>query len=61
MRYAMIRNGLVENIVEWDGVSDWSPGDDYTVIDCPPQVGPGWSHDDDGFYAPPEPPVENPV
>jgi hypothetical protein len=57
----MIRGGVVENVAEWDGESEWNPGDDYDVIDCAPQVSPGWLHDDDGFRAPPEPVVENPA
>jgi hypothetical protein len=61
MKYAMIRDGRVENVVEWDGEAEWTPDPSYDVIDCPPSVGPGWSHDDDGFHAPPEPPVENPA
>ncbi len=55
MRYAMIRDGRVESVIEWDGVSNWTPGDDYDVIDCPVSVGPGWTHDGDGFHAPPQP------
>lgn len=54
MRYALIRNGYVENVVEWDGETDWSPGPDYDVIDCPDEVGPGWLYDD-GFSPPPVP------
>ncbi len=60
MRYAMIRDGSVESVIEWDGVSDWTPGEDYDVIDCPASVGPGWTHDDDGFHAPPSAPVQSP-
>jgi len=53
MRYAVIRDGMVQNVVLWDGQEPWNPGDEYTVIDCPPEVGVGWSHDDHGFQAPP--------
>ena len=60
MRYAMIRDGRVESVIEWDGVTEWTPGDDYDVIDCPASVGPGWTHDDDGFHAPPAPPPPDP-
>ena len=55
IRYAMIRNGAVENVVLWDGVSEWTPDDDFDVIDCPPEVGPGWRHGADGFVSPEEP------
>lgn len=35
MKVALIKDGVVENIVEWDGKSEWSPGDGYTqkIID----------------------------
>jgi len=53
MRYAVISAGQVVNVALWDGVSDWSPGDEFTVIDCPDTVGIGWSwNNDDGFAAP---------
>jgi hypothetical protein len=64
MRYAVIKDGRVVNVVVWDGVSDWQPGDDVTVIDCPDDVGPGWTHSDEGFAPPPPPPepdVEDPA
>lgn len=61
MRYAIIRSGLVENVILWDGEADWNPGDDVSVIDCPAEVGIGWTHDEDGFQAPPEPVVEDPA
>ena len=31
MRYAIIRDGIVENIILWDGVSDWTPPEGCTV------------------------------
>lgn len=34
MRWAVIENGtnLVVNVVVWDGVSEWGPGDGYYVV-----------------------------
>lgn len=50
MRYAVILDNRVVNVVLWDGVTDWHPGDEYTVIDCPDEVGIGWHwNSDDGF------------
>lgn len=58
-RYAMIRDGQVVNVILWDGEADWTPDPDFTVIDCPDEVGIGWTWDD-GFIPPPVP-VEDPA
>lgn len=63
-RYAVIEQGRVVNVVLWDGEEKWLPGKKFTVIDCGDLVGIGWTHDDDGFHAPPLPPkdpVEDPA
>lgn len=52
-RYAMIRGGVVENVVLWDGETDWNPGADWTVTDCPSEVGPGWTYEGGEFIPPP--------
>ena len=31
MRYVVIRDGVVENVVIWDGVSDWQPPEGCTA------------------------------
>lgn len=31
MKHAVIRNGIIENIVEWDGVAAWTPPAGTTV------------------------------
>lgn len=55
MRYALIRNGVVENIVLWDGEADLSLPEDVSAIDTD-IAGVGWSWDpEDGF----QPPVFN--
>lgn len=64
MRYAVIRDGLVENVIAWDGKTEWTPDPDVSVIDCPDHVGPGWFHNESGWIAPPPPPkviVEDPA
>lgn len=61
MRYAVIDNGVVVNVVIWDGETEWPLPPDLSAIDCAPQVGIGWTwNNDDGFIAPPEP-DETPV
>lgn len=32
-KIAMIKNNIVENVVRWDGVSHWVPGDEWTLVD----------------------------
>ena len=53
--YALIKNGVVENIVVWDGNGDLFS--DYLVIKLNDDTvaAPGWSYDGKSFIAPPEP------
>lgn len=39
-RYAVVKDGLVINVVSWDGTSDWSPAHGVAVA-CPENVSPG--------------------
>lgn len=32
MRYALIKDGKVENVIEWDGVSEYQPPDGYIML-----------------------------
>lgn len=61
MKYALIRNNVVENIVLWDGTTRWRPGKDYSAIDCDDTVQIGWTHDGEGFAPPPVIDVEDPA
>lgn len=46
IRYAMIKNGKIENISLWDGdTTKWTPPEDMLVIPAPDHVGVGWTHD----------------
>ncbi len=31
-RYSVIKEGKVVNVVEWDGVAPWHPGEGYTLV-----------------------------
>lgn len=58
MNYAAVNTetGLVENIVLWDGESEWSPGEGYEAIQSDiAQI--GWAYANGEFTAPPPPPV----
>ena len=50
MRYAIVENDLVVNVVLWDGESAY-PDSDLLVI-CPDEVSIGWSRDASGWIAP---------
>ncbi len=53
MRIALIRDGVVINVIEAD--ADFVPDDGLRAILCE-TAGPGWSYADDAFSAPPESP-----
>lgn len=60
-KWAVVKNGVVVNIVLWDGENDWEPEDGQIAVPIPPPVdneqeaGIGWSYSDGTFIAPPEP------
>ena len=52
--YALIKNGVVENVVIWD--ENGNIFDDYTVVNLEGlTAGIGWTYDGEKFSAPPEP------
>lgn len=54
MNYALIKNGVIENVVVWDGEADIFP--DYIAISIDGVgAGIGWSYDGKVFTPPPEP------
>jgi hypothetical protein len=59
-RYAIVEDGVVTNIVEWDGNEEkWSPPDGADLFEASDAVGPGWRLSS-GELAPPaqeSPPV----
>ena len=53
IRYAMIRDGVIENISLWDGDTNrWQPPEDFLVIPAPDHVGIGWRYDGQAWTAP---------
>ena len=57
MRYAMIKDGVVQNICLWDGdLNTWTPPEDMTVIAAPENIGVGWSYSE-GQWAEPVPDI----
>lgn len=52
-KMAMIRDGVVENISRWDGVSEWNPSG-YVLVDVTEIVcGIDWVYQNGVFTAPP--------
>lgn len=52
--WALIANGVVENIVVWDGESAWSPPPGCTLVEVTgTATGPGWTYDGATFSPPP--------
>ncbi|MEE9647906.1 hypothetical protein [Enterobacter soli] len=51
MNYALVKNGIVENIVIWDGEGDLF--DEFKAVNIDGQsVGIGWAYDGSAFTAP---------
>lgn len=55
--YFVLRDGVVENVVVWDGVSDWTPrsGTELVIADTFASI--GWIRQEDGSFAPPAPEI----
>ncbi|HHA1397594.1 TPA: tail fiber assembly protein [Enterobacter hormaechei subsp. xiangfangensis] len=55
MNYALVKNGIVENVVIWDGEGDLFDGFETVNIDGE-SAGIGWAYNGTIFTAPDEPP-----
>ncbi|MFW5401370.1 tail fiber assembly protein [Yersinia sp. 1252 StPb PI] len=53
-KYAVVLNGVVINIVVWDGVTEWQPNEGEAIV-ATDEIGIGWYYADGTFTAPPEP------
>ena len=50
---AMVNDGVVANLAKWDGVSEWNPSEEFTLVDVTDiSVGIGWAVVDGAFVAP---------
>ncbi|AWN03269.1 hypothetical protein PBI_CAMILLE_22 [Microbacterium phage Camille] len=43
MRFALVRDGIVENVIVWDGEETYEPEDGYILYEVPEEVSPGWA------------------
>jgi hypothetical protein len=57
--YAVVRDGVVENIVVWDGEAEWSPPEGCEVVAAPDGCGIGWQVEN-GVPQRPDEPVQAP-
>lgn len=55
--YAVVKDGIVINMVVWDGVTEWQP-DEGMAVAADEYAGIGWSYDGEKFTPPP---VEEPA
>ncbi|EMO4762579.1 TPA: hypothetical protein ACQZF0_000426 [Escherichia coli] len=56
MQYALVKNGIVENMIEWDGVTEYVPGEGFEVIMADNQVVQiGYKFDGKKFISPEKP------
>lgn len=62
-RYAVVCDGSVENVVLWDGASEWAPDDGRQLVALPDDhvVNPGDTYDGETFTASPMPVAMIPV
>lgn len=54
--YAIVQNGVVQNVMEWDGISPWVPPAGSTIVAIPEgtYTGPGATYSNGVFGPPPQ-------
>lgn len=59
MIYAVIKNGIVENVIIWDGETSYAPPDGFVLVKTE-TAGIGWSYDSETgvFTRPIDPAIE---
>lgn len=60
MKYAVVRNGVVENLVEWDGIAEWEPPAGTKVYPFSGPVSIGWNWNGGAPVNPAPPPAPSP-
>ena len=52
-KFAIILDGIVENVAIWDGVTPWNPGDEYTIVEVTDIFCDiGYIYNENGFFNP---------
>lgn len=58
MTYAIVNNGIVENVIVWDGETPYTPPEGSIIVQSD-VAGIGWSYNyETGEFTPPESPVD---
>ena len=60
MRWLLVRDDRVVNVVVWDGVEPWDRPGDVEVLEAPDGVGVGFTWDGITWNAPPPPVYPDP-
>lgn len=55
-RYAVIVDGKVDNVILWDGETDWVEDANTIALADDSPIGPGYAYDGVNFVAPSPPP-----
>jgi hypothetical protein len=53
--WALIKDGVIDNVIVWDGQTQWTPPEGYTVVNITginPSPSIGWAYADGQFIAP---------
>lgn len=58
-RYAVVRDGLAENVILWDGVAEYQAPEGTELVQVSEEIAPGWRLEGDAWIAPEMP--ENPA
>lgn len=53
--YLLIANGVVQNAIEWDGASNWTPPDGTQLVPYEGRAAVGWAWDGEKAIDPNEP------
>jgi hypothetical protein len=58
--YAVVVSGMIQNLIEWDGVSQWTPPQGALVAVCAVACGSGWTWNNGNPINPNPPPALQP-
>jgi hypothetical protein len=61
MRHALIEDGIVINVIVWDGESPYDPGEGVTIKPCSDLVGAGFTYNGKKFTPPELEPEPSPL
>lgn len=60
MRYALVCDGEVVNVILWDGEEEYTPAEGCEIVEVSDEISIGWTRVDGEWVAPEEPAMEIP-